>query len=89
MSIKRTQKKKIINKHRKHDKDTGSPQVQIAILTTEIGLLTDHLKSHKKDHSARKGLLAKVADRRTQLKYLEMNKPTEYQDVLQALGLKK
>lgn len=89
MAIKRTHKKKIITKHRRHDDDTGSPQVQIAILTQEIQLLTEHLQAHKKDHSARKGLLSKVADRRKQLKYLEMNKPDEYQEVLVALGLKK
>ncbi|MDB4979042.1 MAG: small subunit ribosomal protein [Candidatus Peribacteria bacterium] len=89
MALKRSKKKKIIGEHRKHETDTGSPQVQIAILTQEISLLTEHLQAHKKDHSARKGLLTKVADRRKQLKYLEMNKPTEYQDVLTALGLKK
>jgi small subunit ribosomal protein S15 len=89
MALKRTQKKKIITKHKKHDSDTGSPQVQIAILTQEIAFLTEHLQKHKKDNSARKGLLTKVADRRKQLKYLEMNKPEEYQEVLQALGLKK
>lgn len=89
MALKRTVKKKIITKHRKHTNDTGSPQVQIAILTKEIADLTGHLQKHKKDHSARRGLLAKVADRRKQLKYLEMNKPEEYQEVLTALGLKK
>ncbi len=89
MAIKRTKKKKLITKHRKHTDDTGSPQVQIAILTEEIKLLTEHLQKHKKDHSARRGLLAKVADRRKQLRYLEMNKPEEYQEVLTALGLKK
>jgi len=89
MALKRTAKKKIITKHKKHEKDTGSPQVQIAILTQEITFLTEHLQKHKKDHSARKGLLTKVADRRKQLKYLEMNKPEEYQEVLQVMGLKK
>jgi small subunit ribosomal protein S15 len=89
MSIKRTTKKTLITKHRKHAKDTGSPQVQIAILTKEIKLLTDHLKDHKKDNSARRGLLGKVAQRRKLLMYLRMNKPTEYQDVLEVHGLKK
>ncbi len=89
MSIKRTQKKNLITKHRTHTKDTGSPQVQIAILTKEIGLLTDHLKDHKKDHSARRGLLGKVAQRRKLLTYLRMNKPEQYQKVLELHKLKK
>ncbi len=89
MSIKTTQKKKLINKHKTHAKDTGSPQVQIAILTKEIGLLTDHLKEHKKDHSARRGLLGKVAQRRKLLMYLRMNKPEQYQKVLETHDLKK
>ena len=89
MSLKRTQKKRLITKHRTHDKDTGSPQVQVGILTTEINLLTDHLQEHKKDHSARRGLLGKVAKRRTLLNYLRMNKPDHYQEVLERNKLKK
>ncbi len=89
MAIKRTQKKTLISKHRTHAKDTGSPQVQIAILTKEIRLLTDHLKEHKKDHSARRGLLGKVAQRRKLLTYLRMNKPEQYQEVLETHDLKK
>lgn len=89
MSLQRTQKKRLIAKHRRHDKDTGSPQVQVALLTKEIGLLTTHLQEHKKDHSARRGLLGKVAQRRKMLIYLKMNKPTEYQDVLEVNKLKR
>ena len=89
MSMKRDSKKKLIGKHRKHDKDTGSPQVQIAILTEEIRLLSDHLKDHKKDHSARRGLLGKVARRRTLLNYLKMNRPDHYQEVLETHKLKR
>ena len=89
MSLKRTVKKNLITKHRMHKLDTGSPQVQIAILTREIKLLTEHLQAHKKDNSARKGLLGKVAQRRKLLIYLRMNKPTEYQEVLEAHNLKK
>ncbi|MDD4319480.1 MAG: 30S ribosomal protein S15 [Candidatus Peribacteraceae bacterium] len=89
MSLKRTAKKTLITKNRLHAKDTGSPQVQIAILTKEIALLTKHLQEHKKDHSARKGLLGKVAQRRKLLMYLKMNKPEEYQEVLEKHGLKK
>ena len=89
MTIKRSIKKKLITKHQSHKNDTGSPRVQIAILTKEIGLLTKHLQEHKQDHSARKGLLGKVARRRTLLTYLKMNAPTEYQEVLEANKLKK
>lgn len=89
MAIKRSSKKKLIEKSRTHTKDTGSPQVQIAILTKEITLLTEHLQEHKKDHSARKGLLGKVAQRRKLLTYLRMNKPEEYQTTIEMHGLKK
>lgn len=89
MALKRTAKKNLIGKHRIHDKDTGSPSVQIAILTREIDMVTKHLKDHKKDNSARRGLLAKVARRRKLLNYLKMNQPEEYQKVLDKLDLKK
>ncbi len=89
MSLKRPVKKRLITKHRKHEKDTGSPQVQVAILTKEIDLLTKHLQDHKKDHSARRGLLGKVARRRTLLTYLRMNRPEEYQEVIEKHKLKK
>ncbi|MBI2635765.1 30S ribosomal protein S15 [Candidatus Peregrinibacteria bacterium] len=89
MAIKQKSKKALITKHRKHAKDTGSPQVQIALLTKTIGLLTDHLKDHKKDNSARRGLLGKVAQRRKLLTYLKQNKPQEYQEVLERHKLKK
>ncbi|MDP2625199.1 MAG: 30S ribosomal protein S15 [Candidatus Peregrinibacteria bacterium] len=67
--MKRAQKKKVIKKHRSHDTDTGSPQVQIAILTDRINEITEHLKMHKKDNSARKGLLGMVGQRRKLLNY--------------------
>ena len=89
MAMKRTSKKRLITKHRTRDKDTGSPHVQVAILTKEISLLTKHLQEHEKDHSARKGLLGKVARRRTLLNYLKMNRPEQYQSVLEANKLKK
>lgn len=89
MALKRTKKKKLIQKSQTHEKDTGSPQVQIAILTNEIEMLTKHLQDHKKDHSARRGLLGKVAHRRKLLNYLKMNKPTQYQEVLEVHGLKR
>lgn len=89
MAFKKTAKKKLITKHRKHDKDTGSPQVQIAILTKKITMLTKHLQDHKKDQSARRGLLGMVARRRGLLDYMKMNKPTEYQETLETHKLKK
>ncbi len=89
MAIKRKTKKKLITESQLHEKDTGSPQVQVRILTKEISLLTEHLQEHKKDHSARRGLLGKVAQRRKLLNYLRMNKPQEYQDVLEQNSLKK
>jgi small subunit ribosomal protein S15 len=89
MSLQRPAKKKLIAKHRTHEKDTGSPQVQVAILTKEIQLLTKHLQEHKKDQSARRGLLGKVAHRRKLLNYLRMNKPEEYQEVIEAHKMKK
>jgi small subunit ribosomal protein S15 len=88
-TTKRDSKKKLITKHRTHAKDTGSPEVQIAILMKEITDLTDHLQEHKKDHSARRGLLGKVAHRRKLLTYLRMNKPERYQEVLEKHKLKK
>ena len=89
MSLQRIQKKRLIAKHQRQDKDTGSSHVQVAILTKEIALLTKHLHDHKKDHSARRGLLGKVAQRRKLLIYLKMNKPTEYQNVLEVNKLKR
>jgi small subunit ribosomal protein S15 len=89
MALKRKTKKKLISDSQLHDDDTGSPQVQIAILSKEITLLTTHLQEHKKDQSARKGLLGMVAQRRKLLNYLRMNKPEEYQKVLEVQGLKR
>lgn len=76
-------KQKIIEKFRTHTTDTGSPQVQIAILTEEISMLTKHLKDHKKDFSSRRGLIKKVNERRRLLKYLER------EDAKAAVSIKK
>ncbi len=89
MTLQGTTKKNLIKKHRRHDKDTGSPEVQIAILTKRIALLTKHLQEHEKDHSARRGLLGQVARRRTLLNYLRMNDAESYQQVLETNKLKK
>jgi small subunit ribosomal protein S15 len=82
------QKTKIINKYRTHESDTGSPQIQIAILSTEIKDLTDHLKKHKHDHSSRRGLLKKVSERRKLLKYLQKEDPKAFKGLAQSLNLK-
>lgn len=83
-----TQKEKIIKKFRTHDNDTGSPQVQVAILTSEIKELTRHLKMHKKDFSSRRGLIKKVYERRRLLKYLEREDKKAWKDLKETLKLK-
>ncbi len=82
-------KAKIIKETAVHDKDTGSPEVQIAILSKRIDELASHLKKHLKDKHSRRGLLQMVADRRTHLKYLEGNDKKRYNAVVKKLGLKK
>ncbi len=89
MSMPVEQKTKIVSEHRTHDKDTGSPEVQIAILTTRINELTDHLRTHKKDHSSRRGLLKMVSRRNSLLKYLTRADRTRYTAIIQKLGLRK
>jgi small subunit ribosomal protein S15 len=81
-------KDKIIEKFRTHDKDTGSPQVQTAILSAEIKDLVEHLKTHKKDFSSRRGLLKKISERRKKLKYLETEDPKAFKQLKEKLGLK-
>ncbi len=81
-------KLKIIKKFRTHDSDTGSAQVQIAILTEEIKSLSGHLKEHKHDHSSRRGLLRKVSERRKLLKYLQKEDAKAFADVAKKLNLK-
>jgi small subunit ribosomal protein S15 len=81
------QKQKIIEKYRTHASDTGSPQVQIAILTSEIEMLTKHLRDHKKDYSSRRGLIKKVNERRRLLKYLEREDQKAHKKLLEALEL--
>jgi len=85
----RQQKKQIISDHRSHAKDTGSPQVQIAILTEKINALTAHLEIHKKDNHSRRGLLMMVGKRRKLLNYLKDNKLKAYNELIKVLGLRK
>jgi small subunit ribosomal protein S15 len=86
--LKKKQKDTLIKKVRVHEKDTGSPEVQIALLTKQIDALTDHLKDNQKDNHSRKGLLQMVADRRTHVKYLKKKNEKRYTDVAKKLGLK-
>jgi small subunit ribosomal protein S15 len=89
MSITAEQKSQIVGEFRIHEKDTGSPEVQIAILTKRITELTEHLKTHKKDHASRRGLLKMVGKRNSLLKYLTRTDRTRYQQVIGRLGLRK
>jgi len=83
------QKTKIIKEISVHDKDTGSPEVQVALLSKRIEELTSHLKKHKKDNHSRRGLLGMVADRQNHLNYLKKNYPRRYSSVIKKLELKK
>lgn len=82
-------KQSVIQTHRVHDKDTGSPEVQVALLTERINELSDHFKSHAKDHHSRRGLLRIVSQRRRLLEYLRRNNPVRYQELIQRLGLRR
>jgi small subunit ribosomal protein S15 len=82
-------KQQIIDLHKRHDGDTGSPEVQIALLTERINYLTDHLKAHKKDFHSQRGLLKMVGRRRGLLNYLRDRSPERYQAILAKLGLRK
>ncbi|HEU5114954.1 MAG TPA: 30S ribosomal protein S15 [Candidatus Paceibacterota bacterium] len=84
-----TKKTKVIKGSAVHDKDTGSPEVQIALLTSRIEELARHLKKHDKDRHSRRGLLAMVADRQTHIKYLQAKHPKRYEAIAKKLELKK
>ncbi|MCL4853254.1 MAG: 30S ribosomal protein S15 [Bryobacteraceae bacterium] len=82
-------KSEVISTHARHEKDTGSTEVQVAILSQRILQLTDHFKDHKQDFHSRKGLLTMVAQRRRLLDYLKSRSPQRYQDLIQKLGLRR
>lgn len=82
------QKQKVILKFANRKDDTGSPEVQVALLTAEIDDITKHLQKHKKDHSSRRGLLRKVGQRRRLLRYLAKDDPNSFKKLTKALGLK-
>jgi len=82
-------KTKVVKEVQVHDKDTGSPEVQIAILSKRIDELAAHLKKNHKDDHSRRGLLSMVADRKTHMKYLEKKNPKRYATLIKKLGMKK
>ncbi len=89
MPLSQELKKEIIDQYRVHEKDTGSPEVQIALLTKRINDLGDHFKVHAKDHGSRRGLLKLVGQRRKLLEYLKKNDSERYLKVIDRLGLRK
>lgn len=89
MPLAKEAKANLINKYRVHQNDTGSPEVQVALLTERINALTEHLKVHKKDHHSRRGLLMMVGRRRRLLEYLRREDPERYHSLVERLGLRK
>jgi small subunit ribosomal protein S15 len=89
MTITRERKQELIHEYRRDDSDTGSPEVQIAILTTRINNLTEHMQTHKKDYACRRGLLALVSRRRRLLDYLKRMDPERYLEIIQRLSIRK
>lgn len=89
MTITKERKQEIVRDYRRSDDDTGSPEVQVAILTTRINGLTDHMRTHKKDFASRRGLLAMVSRRRRLLDYLRKIDPQRYLDIIGRLGIRK
>jgi small subunit ribosomal protein S15 len=82
-------KREIISAYRRHEQDTGSPEVQIALLTERINHLTEHLRAHRKDYHSRRGLLKMVGHRRRLLNYLRQKDVERYQELVKALGLRR
>ena len=89
MTLTKDKKTDLIGEYRLHGSDTGSPEVQIAILSGRIGYLTEHFKTHSKDHHSRRGLLKMVGQRRRLLDYLKKKDVSRYRGVIQRLGIRK
>ncbi|MFQ5777955.1 MAG: 30S ribosomal protein S15 [Terriglobia bacterium] len=89
MGLPQENKSALIERHRLHASDTGSPEVQIALLSERINSLTDHFKTHRKDHASRRGLIKMVSKRRRLLDYLKKNNSERYQEIVEKLGLRK
>jgi small subunit ribosomal protein S15 len=89
MALKKEEKTVIVQQYHIHAQDTGSPEVQIALLTTRINQLVEHLKDHKHDNHSRRGLLKMVGERRRHLKYLSKKDASRYKEIVSRLGLRK
>jgi len=89
MSVSTVRKQETIVKYKQHESDTGSPEVQIALLTQRIAHLTEHLKANHKDHHSRRGLLKMVGQRRSLLDYLKRKSPTRYKTLIEQLSIRR
>ena len=89
MALVAEKKTEVVQKYRRHESDTGSPEVQVALITERIAYLTEHFKTHKKDHHSRRGLLKLVGQRRRLLDYLRKVDANRYKVVIEQLGLRK
>lgn len=89
MSLSKVEKQAIIEEYRRAENDTGSPEVQVALLTTRISQLTEHLKEHKHDEHSRRGLIRMVGQRRRHLTYLSNEDPDRYKEIIKRLGLRR
>lgn len=89
MALTRDSKSEIIANYKVHDTDTGSPEVQIAVLTERISYLTEHFRVHRKDHASRRGLLTMVSKRKRLLEYLKRHNANRYKQVIDRLGIRK
>jgi len=89
MALVQEKKQELVQKYKRHEKDTGSPEVQVALLSERIAYLTEHFKTHKKDHHSRRGLLKLVGQRRRLLDYLKTVDPGRYKALIEQLGIRK
>ncbi len=89
MALTQEKKNDVVASNRRHDKDTGSPEVQVALLSERIAYLTEHFKTHKKDHHSRRGLLKMVGQRRRLLDYLKSKDQARYKALIDKLGIRK
>jgi small subunit ribosomal protein S15 len=89
MPLMKEHKDNVMDKFQRHERDTGSPEVQIALLSERIGYLTEHFKTHKKDHHSRRGLLKLVGKRRRLLDYLKEKDVEKYKEVIEELGIRR
>ena len=89
MTVAQSTKTDVIQNHQKHDSDTGSPEVQVALMTSRINHLTEHLKTHRKDHASRLGLLKLVGSRRRMLRYVQNQDVNRYRDLIGKLGIRR